>query len=86
MRAAVVCTGRELEQDVLLQLHRQFLAIYKSPPLVVLSERSAQSLQQLLALLVGLSGGAKQTSMPRTLSTFSYSISGKIICSLRPKA
>ena len=81
--AAVILPARKLLRSALLNLHGCFgqsvflLYLAKGAPIRVSSSRASSS---VLAVVT------KAMSMPRIWSTLSYSISGKMSCSRRPKA
>ena len=82
--AAVIAAGRELGLSLLLQDHRLLRHVFfllnqavKGAPSWVSSSLASSSVVAVVQT---------QMSIPRILSTLSYSISGKISCSFRPKA
>ena len=82
--AAVVAAGRELGLCLLLQDHRLLGHVVillnqavKGAPSWLSSSLASSSLVAVVQM---------QISIPRILSTLSYSISGKINCSLIPRA
>ncbi len=82
--AAVVLTSGELLLLLLLEDHRCFSHCYS--PSYYLAKGAPMRVSISLASASVLAVVTKQMSIPRILSTLSYSISGKISCSFRPRA